>query len=106
MDDKIGLVCFILSLVALAIVAVRVFGRHLFSRFAPVRTVKAQVVDKFKNDHFTKIYGPSHPTAYTVVFEAEGKKRSFRVSEFSYNGYKLKEKGTLKYQGSRLIDFH
>jgi len=42
---------------------------------------------------------------YAVTFLTDGKKKSFYVSEFSYNGYRKGEKGTLTYQGDRLIDF-
>ncbi len=76
-------------------------------RFAPVKQVKAQVADKFVADGFSKIYGSmARKPQYFVVFSIENKKRSFRVSEFSYKGYKVGERGTLKYKGSKLVDFH
>ena len=40
-----------------------------------------------------------------IVFSVNGKKKSFYVSQFSYNGYKVNEKGTLKYKGNKLISF-
>ena len=36
---------------------------------------------------------------------ADGKRLPFYVSEFSYSGYRLKEKGTLTYRGDRLLKF-
>ena len=33
------------------------------------------------------------------------KKKSFYVSQFSYNGYRVNERGTLKYKGDKLIEF-
>ncbi len=82
------------------------FWRFFSGRFGKVNTVKAKVADKFKNDQFSKIYSvAARPPVYTVVFEAKGKKYSFRVSEFSYGGYKVGQTGTLKYRGHRLIDF-
>ncbi len=102
--QTVGIVLLILlSLFAFGKIVLRKFG----SRFAPVKTAKAQVVDKFKNDKFTKIYSASaKPATYTVVFQLDSRKRSFEVSEFSWKGYKVGTTGTLKYQGSRLIDFH
>lgn len=75
------------------------------NRVAPVRTVKAVVVDKQKVEIFSKYSGTGKREKYVVVFAVDGKKKSFYVSQFSYGGYRLNEKGTLKYQGDKLIDF-
>lgn len=74
-------------------------------KLAPVRTVKAKVVDKNRTELFSKYSGTGKSYRYAVVFEADGKKVSFYVSEFSYGGYRKGETGTLKYQGRRIIDF-
>ena len=76
--------------------------RLLGHRFAPVRTVRARVIDKNTMDLPSK-YGKR--TRYAVVFQAGDKKLSFYVSEFSYGGYRLHETGTLTYKGNRIIDF-
>lgn len=86
------------------------FGRIIYqilrNKFAKVRMVKAQVVDKFKADKFAKIYGSAARTPqYYVVFQIGSKKKSFRISEFSYGGYRIGERGTLKYKGDKLVDF-
>lgn len=86
------------------------FGRIIYqilrNKFAKIETAKAQVVDKFKADKFTKIYGSAARTPhYYVVFQMGNKKKSFRVSEFSYGEYRLGEHGTLKYKGDKLVDF-
>ena len=86
------------------------FGRIIYqvlrNKYAKVKTVKAQVVDKFKADKFSKIYGSAARTPqYYVVFQIGSKKKSFRVSEFSYGGYRIGERGTLKYKGDKLVDF-
>ncbi len=86
-------------------VGIRVTVRLLRSRYGPTKIVKAQVIDKFKTETFSKYRGNGKYTRYVIVFEAEGKKRSFYVSEFSYGGYRLHEKGTLKYKGDRILDF-
>ena len=85
------------------------YGIYLFrlvrNRFAPVRTVNAVVVNKFKSKTFSKYSGTGQYIQYVIVFSAEGKKRSFCVSEFSYGGYRIGETGTLKYKGDRILDF-
>lgn len=84
----------------------KIIYQILYNKYAKTKTVKAQVIDKFKSDKFSKIYGSiARAPQHYVVFQIEGKKKSFRVSEFSYGGYKLNERGTLKYKGDRLIDF-
>ena len=75
------------------------------NRVAPVRTVKAVVLDKQKVEIFSKYSGTGKREKYVVVFSVDGKKKSFYVSQFSYGSYRLNEKGTLKYQGDKLIDF-
>jgi len=80
---------------------------HVFrNKLAKVKTVRAQVVDKFKVDKFSKIYGSAaRIPQYYVVFQIGNKKKSFRVSEFSYGGYRIGEHGALKHKGDRLLDF-
>ena len=87
-------------------VAIKMGIRYFRGRHAKVKTVKAKVIDKFRAETFDKYHGSGKACQYRVVFEAEGKKRSFAVSEFSYGGYRVGETGTLKYQADRLIDFH
>ena len=75
-------------------------------KYGPVRTVKAQVVDKYKLDTQTRVYGNlAKPARFAVVFCVNGKNRRFFVSEFSYGGYRKGETGTLKYRGDRIISF-
>ena len=99
----------IIALLAIAC-TVFVFGKIIYqlvrNKYARVKTVKAQIVDKFKADKFTRIYGsPARAPQYFVVFQIGSKRKSFRVAEFSYGGYKIGERGTLKYKGDKLIDF-
>lgn len=86
-------------------VLIRVIFRVVKNKYAPVKTVKAVVVDKHKIETFSKYSGNGKREKYVIVFSAEGKKLSFYVSEFSYGGYRIKETGKLKYKGDRLIDF-
>lgn len=73
-------------------------------RFAKVKRVKAQLVEKYTYTAVSR----SNPNAkvYVLVFETEkGKRLSFNVADFSYGGYKLKKKGTLKYKGDMILEF-
>lgn len=84
---------------------VRIIVRAFRNKYAPVKTVKATVIDKQKLEAFSKYSGNGKSEKYVIVFSVNGKKKSFYVSPFSYGGYRLNEKGTLKYQGDRLIEF-
>ena len=88
---------------ALAMVSFLV--RTIKNRYAPIKTVKAVVIDKNKIETFSKYSGNGKAEKYVIVFSANGKKKSFYVSQFSYNGYRINEKGTLKYKGDKLIEF-
>ncbi len=80
-----------------------IFWRTFRNRLAPVRRVRARVADKHRTEVFSK---SSRRYRHVVVFEAEGKRLAFQVSELSYGGYATGRSGTLKYRGDRLIDFH
>lgn len=68
------------------------------------KTVCAEVVNKQIAEGFASRSGIKQ-YRYYVTFLINGKRRSFSVGEFSYNGYKVGEKGTLTYSGDRLINF-
>lgn len=104
-NDLMNNIIILFTLAFMLFIAIALLVKYLRSRFAPVKTVKAQVIDKSRQELFSKYSGSGQRYRYVIVFSAEGKKLSFYVSEFSYNGYKLKETGTLKYRGSRLLDF-
>ena len=88
---------------ALAMVSLLI--RIIKNRYAPIKTVKAVVIDKNKIETFSKYSGNGKAEKYVIVFSVNGKKKSFYVSQFSYNGYRINEKGTLKYKGDKLIEF-
>lgn len=106
MDEKAQIIGLSLAFGLWLFVAIKMLVRLVKSRYGKVKTVKAKVIDKFQTETFSKYSGNGKDVQYRILFEAEGKKYSFRVSEFSYHGYQVGEKGTLKYQGDRLIDFH
>ena len=82
-----------------------VLVKALKNKHAPVKTVKGTVSDKQKIENISKYAGNGKREKYVVVFSVEGKKKSFYVSKFSYNGYKVGEKGVLTYKGDKLISF-
>lgn len=96
------------SILILLVVVFWIFiiRKFILNRYAPVKTVKAKVADKYKKDVASKYYGTFRQERYIVVFDTKDKKLSFYVSEFSYNNYKVNQKGTLKYKGMKIISFH
>ena len=87
-------------------VIIRIIIKAIRNKHAPVKTVPAVVIDKHIVEAFSKYSGNGKSEKYVVVFSAGGKKKSFYVSQFSYNGYKINEKGLLRYKGDKLIGFH
>ncbi len=77
----------------------------IWNKVAPVKTVDAEVFDKYKPNIVSKYPGILKREDYSIVFKTKDKNLSFNVSEFSYNNYRIKEKGTLKYKGNKLISF-
>ena len=79
--------------------------KFIANRSVPVKKVKAEVIEKYNYDKISKYQGIFKNKCYTIVFEAENEKILFDVSEFSYNNYKINEKGTLTYKGNKIISF-
>ena len=75
-------------------------------KYGKIKTANTTVVHKQVNEVFSKYSGTGKTYKYYVTFRFNGKRKSFSVSELSYNGYREGETGTLKYKGDRLIDFH
>ena len=81
------------------------FVRLVKNRHAPVETVRAVVIDKHTVETFSKYSDTGKRGKFVVVFSVGGKKLAFYVSEFSYSGYQIADKGTLTYQGDKIIGF-
>ncbi len=99
----------ITALVAILVVSIWFLGIIVYCfvrKFGKAKTVKATVVHKQSAEVFSKYSGTGKAYKYYVTFQFNGKRKSFSVSQFSYNGYRIGENGTLKYKGDRLIDFH
>lgn len=95
----------ILSILLFALCWFMIIKKLVWSKYAPVKTVKAEVFDKYKTDTVSRIQGTFKRERYIVVFATGDKKLSFNVPEFSYGNYKIKDKGTLKYKGNQIISF-
>jgi len=98
----------IINIILIALVLLLWFliiKKFIQNRFSPVKTAEAEVFDKYEADSVSKHPGTFKQKNYIVVFKTSNKKLSFNVSEFSYQSYRLNDKGTLKYKGSRIIDF-
>ncbi len=101
MSNIVNVIAIIFFLLCWALIIRKV----IVSRYAPVKTVKAEVFDKYKSSIATKYPETLKREPYIVVFSTKKGKLSFVVSEFSYQNYKIKDKGTLKYQGDKIISF-
>ena len=74
-------------------------------QYGRTKSVKATLVNKQVTEDFSKYAASGKSYHYYVTFLIDGKRRSFKVSEFSYKGYHKGETGILKYKGDRLIEF-
>lgn len=101
MDNPIALLSFIFFAVIYGIIMVR----FLKSRFGKIVKVSAMVVHKQTVEHKSYKTPPYTRVKYAVTFQIDNKRKSFYVSEISYQGFRKGEKGTLTYRGDRLINF-
>jgi hypothetical protein len=85
--------------------SIRFLSKYIKSKYGPIKTVDAVIVDKHTIEHFSKYKGNGTRVEYIVVFSINGKKKGFTVSEFSYSGYRRNESGKLTYRGDRIISF-
>lgn len=106
MPEPIAFWIVLAVLLLMLAVGIRLAVKGIRNRYGRIKTVKTTVIDKHKTQMFSKYAGSGKREKFVIVFLAEGKKRAFYVSEFSYGGYRLQETGTLRYQGNKLIDFH
>ncbi len=84
-------------------IMIRVFK----DRFSKEKEVDAIIVDKqcYAKRVYSKSQDPYTKKEYVITFLCNKKKMCFDVSEFSYKGYKINQKGKLVYKGNRIIDF-
>lgn len=107
MDEWFGYIVNIVFALFMAVVGVLILVRIIKNSLAKVKQAQAVVIDKqcFQKPISGKSSTAFPKNTYIVTFLCGNKKKHFEVSEFSYNGYRVNEKGILKYKGTRLIDF-
>lgn len=100
----VNIVLMLFSLFIFTAIAYRIISE----KFSKTMTTEAVVVDKQKFEHrvLPKAMAPYSGVKCVITFLADGKRLSFYVSEFSYDGYAINEKGTLTYKKNRIIDFN
>ncbi len=89
------------------VIIIGIVAKILHNYFSKEKREEAVVINKqsFDKTIYRKSHAPFVKKSYVITFQCRNKKRNFDVSELSYNNYILNQKGTLKYKGSRLIDF-
>lgn len=103
--DNTAIIIFLVFMGVLSLIYLSSTIRLIPSKFGPVKTVKAVVTNKYISKSFSKYDGNGEKVKYVIVFSIEGKKKYFFVSQFSHDGYRVNEKGTLTYKGSTLLKF-
>lgn len=108
MSNNIGTVINIVFATAGLFVMLLIVVRAVIAAHAKEKTLIATVVNKqhFDKQIYNKAQAPYTQKEYLVTFLCGKKKRTFRVSEFSYHEYVIGQTGYLTYKGNRLIDFH
>lgn len=101
-----GLMNYIFVILEIVII-IGILAKILQNFFYKEKREEAVVVNKqsFDKTIYRKSQSPFVKKSYVITFQCKNKKRHFDVSELSYNNYRINQKGTLKYKGSRLIDF-
>ena len=89
------------------VIIVGLLFRIILNKFGNEKEVEAKVLNKqyYQCRLARKAENFRDEDSYVVTFLAGDKKLSFYVSEYSYNGYTINQKGTLKFKGTMLIDF-
>jgi len=101
-----NIVNFIFALIGVIIV-VGISIKVIINIFSKEKSIKAIVIDKQSYDKqiYRKSQEPFTRKNYVVTFLCGNKKKYFNVSELSYKNYRVNQKGTLNYKGSRIVDF-
>lgn len=103
--DNIGFIFCMIFIAFVVLLLIAPMIRFICGAFGPTKTTKAVVKRKYVAQSFSKYAGNGVREKHMVVFDVEGKRKSFQVSEFSYDGYRVDEKGMLTYKGNKLIKF-
>ena len=89
------------------VITVGLLLRIILNKYGNEKEVEAKVINKqyYQSRLARKAENFRDEDCYVVTFLAGDKKLSFYESEYSYNGYTINQKGTLRYKGTMLIDF-
>ena len=89
------------------VITVGLLLRIILNKYGNEKEIEAKVINKqyYQSRLARKAENFRDEDSYVVTFLAGDKKLSFYVSEYSYNGYTINQKGTLKFKGTMLIDF-
>ena len=89
------------------VITVGLLLRIILNKYGNEKEVEAKVINKqyYQSRLARKAENFCDEDSYVVTFLAGDKKLSFYVSEYSYNGYRINQKGILRYKGTMLIDF-
>ncbi len=107
MEELFGtIVYFVFAFIGVTIM-IGVTARICSNYFSKEKEVKAMVINKqsYEKQIYRKSQAPFIKKEYVITFQCGNKKRHFDVSELSYGNYRINQKGSLRYKGSRLIDF-
>ena len=103
MGDSINTIFLFVGIV----ITVGLLLRIILNKYGNEKEIEAKVINKqyYQSRLARKAENFRDEDGYVVTFLAGDKKLSFYVSEYSYNGYTINQKGTLKFKGTMLIDF-
>lgn len=105
MGNYFGIVInIVFAMIAIVIICGLIF-KMLRDRFSRERCLQATVAGKNTFSDRVVRFASHTRKRYVVTFDCNGRRKSFYVSELSYKDYCKGDKGTLRYKGSRLIDF-
>lgn len=102
---------FLLVLIVLAFSLIKGVGQWSRNNQAPVLNVFATIVAKredlaYRHHNMDYTMHVSHSTSYYITFEVEsGDRMEFEVSGQQYGMLVENDFGTLKFQGTRFLDF-
>lgn len=103
--ETIGYIFCILFSAFIAFLLIAPIIRMVMGALGSTKTVTAVVEKKYVVQAFSKYAGNGVSEKYMIAFSVDGKTKRFQVSQFSYNGYQVNEKGMLTYKGNQLIKF-
>ena len=103
--DNVGMIVSLLWLALMLAFALRMGYKFYKSHYAKPVTVPAKVVSKHTVEFFSKTASQHKSTRYVVNFLVKNKKKGFYVSSGLYHSCREGERGTLTYQGDRVVSF-